>query len=272
MKQNNKTASSGTNTQEKAALEQELNALNFDELCERMDTLLRQTLGEENMLSEAQANEQIDSLLAKTREPSDTPAPLKRKHAAHRSKRIALLAAALVLLAAALTLAVSANLRSIKLDKAQILNEDNRILHIRFEPEEDGELMYMEEYETALQEFGIPDYKIPFYFYEGERWRAEIKYSKKEPDVAWISAAFTQGDKAFEFIVTSFSSDDHSRDMKFPDVEQAETIQAGETPVYLFGYGKGKFLLLYFFNNCEFRVIANDTTLETMREVAQTVT
>lgn len=275
MEQKDKSTSAGMNPQDEAALEKELNAMSFDELTDRMDTLLRETLGEENALSETKAAEQIEALLAKTRDPSGIPAPVRVKHFSRNGKRIALLAAALVLLAAVLTLAVSANRRDIKLDKGQVFFEGNDTIRVRFEPEEGDELLSMEEYETALQEFGIPDYKIPNYFYEGERWKAEITNTNKKDAISQISATFTRGDEEFRFVVASTSENDtfyKNTNMKFPGVEYAETVQAGETPVYLFDYGKGTYMLIYFKYNCEFNITAKNTTLETMRAIAQSVT
>jgi len=272
MEQKDKSTFAGMNPQDEAALEKELNAMSFDELTDRMDTLLRETLGEENALSETKANEQIEALLAKTRDPSGTPAPVRVKHFSRNGKRIALLAAALVLLAAALTLAVSANRRDIKLDKGQVFFEGNDTIRVRFEPEEGDELLMMEEYETALQEFGIPDYKIPNYFYEGERWKAEITNTHKKNGLVQVSATFTRGDEEIRFVVASTKESGAIKNRKFPGVEYAETVQAGETPVYLFDYGKGSFLLIYFKYNCEFNITAKNTTLETMRAIAKSVT
>ena len=138
------------------------------------------------------------------------------------------------------------------------------------------ETLTVEEFETRLTQYEIPSDQIPGYFL-GDGWTVCIKNihdGENHPLLLMIGGYFQKdGEEDFYFNFAKlerFSRADNYN-MKFTDeLQYAETVQAGSTPVYLMEYTGNRFELLWFSEGGEYRIIAQ-STLETMRAVAETV-
>ena len=255
-------------TLDQETLNDELNKMTTDELLKHADCMLQQKLGEENLLSEEEAQAEVDRLLQLTREPTENEIePLNRKP--HRTgRRIIVLIAAILLVVSVFSVAVVASKRDFSILNGVVSFENGKI-HVRFPREDEAVFMTVEELEADLNTHGFEDVKLPEYFYEGEWQVKSIGYYTEEGlNEASISA--NDGYESYSIIINLYSDPDFSRDNTFLGAEGGKTIQKGNVSIYLFEYGNNRCGLVYFIDNKKYE-IKTVSTIEKMIKIAETV-
>ena len=255
-------------TLDEETLNDELNKMSFDELLEHRDYMIQQELGEENQLSEEEAQEQIEELLQMTREPStDEIQPIKI-HTHRTGKRIAVLIAAILIMVSVFTVAAVASKRDFSILNGIVRFEDGKV-YISFLDTDKSMAMNLVELETDLQNHGFSNIRMPNYFYEGAWMTKNVGYLDQDL-VKQVTFNLSNGEETYTFNIATYKNSDYSKDTTFKGVEEGETIQNGEIIVYLFNHGNGLCEILYFVEDTTYRITAN-ITLDKMRVVASTI-
>lgn len=255
-------------TLDEETLNDELNKMSFDELLEHRDYMIQQELGEENQLSEEEAQEQIEELLQMTREPStDEIQPIKI-HTHRTGKRIAVLIAAILILVSVFTVAAVASKRDFSILNGIVRFEDGKVF-VSFHDSKDDSSISMKQFELDLEKQGFENLKLPLYFFD-DNWIVENSRFNNDDNTIEATARVTDGHKTFSFQIISHFNSDYTKEYMFQGVEGGVTIQSGNTPVYLFDHGNNRCELNYFWGDCAVRIKAT-MTVDEMREVAESV-
>ena len=236
-------------TLDEETLNDELNKMTADELLAHGDYMIQQTLKEEVLLSEEEAQAHINELLQLTREPSEDERKPIKVHTHRTAKRILILAAAILILISVFMVAAVASKRDFSILNGVVRFENGKI-HVHFSDADDSTSMTMTELEADLKAHGFDDVKLPGYFY-GSAWQVnDVAY---EADESLLKAKFNIANKNESFSVSMILSikSDFSRDTTLLGAERGETIQNGDTSVYLFDHGNGRCELIYYTNKVE---------------------
>lgn len=254
-------------TLDEETLNDELNKMSFDELLEHRDYMIQQELGEENQLSEEEAQEQIEELLQMTREPSiDEIQPIKI-HTHRTGKRIAVLIAAILIMVSVFTVAAVASKRDFSILNGIVRFEDGKVyVKLLRNPEESA--MTLAELETDLREHGFEDVKLPGYFF-GDGWWAEKPIYTNEK--LWKKAEFNlTKDKTYLVNTVQKTNSNTDLDSVFNGVENGITIQRGNNSIYLFDHGNERSEMVYYYGDYRYEIIAH-VPLDTMKEIADSL-
>ena len=255
-------------TLDEEALNDELNKMSFDELLEHRDYMIQQELGEENQLSEEEAQEQIEELLQMTREPStDEIQPIKI-HTHRTGKRIAVLIAAILIMVSVFTVAAVASKRDFSILNGIVRFEDGKII-IALSDAESIAGMSIEEFESDLAKHGFESVKLPRYFYSGS-WAVKEAVYHDINGVIEATASIADENEEYSISIFSHSSSDSASSFILYGSEGGETINCGDLTVYLFDHGNSRCEIIYNIGRFEYAIRATSTT-EEMREIANTV-
>jgi len=238
-------------TLDKEALNDELNKMTFDELLAHRDYMIREELGEENLISEERRQEQIKKLQQMTREPSAAEVKPIRIHSHRTAKRIVALAAAIVVLISVFMVAAVASKRDFSILNGWVSFEKGKI-HISF-PREETSSMTVEELEADLKAHGFKLVKLPGYFYEGE-WQVKDVTYKDEESLLKANITIENEDELYFLGVILHYKADFPRTITFDGAEGGKTIQNGDSSVYVIDHGDSRFELIYYKDNLEYNI------------------
>lgn len=254
-------------TLDKEALNDELNKMTFDELLAHRDYMIREELGEENLIPEERRQEQIKKLQQMTREPSAAEVKPIRIHSHRTVKRIVALAAAIVVLISVFVVAAVASKRDFSILNGTVRFEDGKV-YVRFSKNDDA-TMTLAELETDLREHGFEDVKIPSYFYEIGCKTKNVVYTEESLSYL-VSFEIEYQKEDYSFSIISHLNPDYSNNKTMYGTENGETIQQGDLYVNLFDHGDGRLEVSYFLNNYEY-TIRSMQSYEKMKAIAQTI-
>ena len=255
-------------TLDEEALNDELNKMSFDELLEHRDYMIQQELGEENQLSEEEAQEQIEELLQMTREPYiDEIQPIKI-HTHRTAKRILILAAAVLILISAFMVAAVASKRDFSILNGIVRFEDGKI-YVHFPDVDNSNSMTMTELVEDLKAHGFGDVNLPRYYNEGN-WQVKNVAYRTDTDLIIANMNLTDDIESHLISIVLYLEPKFPRDSTFYGAEGGETIQKGRVPVYLFDHGDGLCELIYFTENIKYDIKAVSADAK-MRAIAKTV-
>lgn len=255
-------------TLDEETLNDALNEMTADELLAHGDYMIQQTIDEENRLSEEEEQAHINELLQLTREPSEDEIKPIKVHTHRTVKRIIILAAAILVLVSVFMASTIASKHDFSLFNGSVRFEDGKI-YVLFSNGNDSTALTMAEFEADLKEHGFEEIKLPMYFYEDD-WMVTNSTYHQEDDIFQISAEFSKGAENYLIDIAYHKDTEFFQGATFFGVESGETIQKGDTPVYLFDHGKSRIELTYFFYNCEYR-IRSTVPAEKMRMIANTI-
>lgn len=255
-------------TLDEEALNDELNKMSFDELLEHRDYMIQQELGEENQLSEEEAQEQIEELLQMTREPSkDEIQPIKI-HTHRTGKRIAVLIAAILIMVSVFTVAAVASKRDFSILNGIVRFEDGKV-YVKFSRNPEESAMTLAELETDLREHGFEDIKLPGYFYEDGWQTNKIEYTFEQ---LWKRAEFSLTRREEKYLIATVLRADNTvnLDSIFDGVENGITIQKGNSNIYLFDHGNEHSEMVYYSDNYRYEIVAH-VPIEEMKGIANSL-
>jgi len=255
-------------TLDEETLNDELNKMTTDELLAHGDYMIQQTLEEKDLLSEEEAQAHINELLQLTREPSEDERKPIKVHTHRTAKRILILAAAILVLISVFMVAAVASKRDFSILNG-IVKFENGIIHVRFSDADDSVPMTMTELEADLKAHGFDDVKLPKYFYKGE-WQAEDVVYKHEDGMVKASLKLADEYESYSISMFFYLKQDFSKNITLFGAEGGETIQNGDTSVYLFDHGNGRCELIYYTNKVEYG-IRSASTIDKMRAIAGTI-
>ena len=255
-------------TLDEETLNDELNKMSFDELLEHRDYMIQQELGEENQLSEEEAQEQIEELLQMTREPStDEIQPIKI-HTHRTGKRIAVLIAAILILVSVFTVAAVASKRDFSILNGIVRFEDGKI-YVHFSEGDNSNSMTTTELVEDLKAHGFGNVSLPGYFNEGE-WEVKDLAYKTDEFLSKAVLYLNNQTESYLIKISLYMKSDCFKDSTFLGAEGCETIQNGNVSVYLFDHGSDRQQIIYYINNTEYS-IRSESASEQMRAIAKTV-
>ncbi|MBR3552101.1 MAG: hypothetical protein IKN72_01795 [Clostridia bacterium] len=257
-------------TLDEETLNDALNEMTADELLAHGDYMIQQTIDEENRLSEEEEQAHISELLQLTREPSkDEIKPIK-VHTHRTVKRIVILAAAILVLVSVFMASTIASKHDFSLFDGTVRFEDGKI-HVLFSNGNgnDSTALTMAEFEAELKEHGIEEIKLPTYFYEND-WMVTSSIYHQEDDINQVNVELSKNAEKYSMLIICHNESEFYQGATFFGVEGGETIQRGDTSVYLFDHGNALVELTYFSNNCEYR-IQSTVSAEKMRMIANTI-
>ena len=255
-------------TLDEETLNDELNNMTTDELWAHGDYMIQQTLKEEDLLSEEEAQAHINELLQLTREPVEEERKPIKVHTHRTAKRILILAAAILVLISVFMVAFVASKRDFSILNG-IVSFENGKIHVYFSDPDDSAPMTMTELEADLKAHGFDDVKLPRYFYEGE-WQVKNVIFNEEDSLVQANLDVFNEDEWFSIRAVLLMKQDFSKNTVFLGAESGETIQNGEFFVYLYDHGNGRIELNYEIGNIKYAIRAS-STVDKMREIAKTV-
>lgn len=255
-------------TLDEETLNDELNKMSFDELLEHRDYMIQQELGEENQLSEEEAQEQIEELLQMTREPSTDEIQPIQIHTHRTGKRIAVLIAAILIMVSVFTVAAVASKRDFSILNGIVRFEDGKV-YVKFSRNPKESAMTLAELETDLREHGFEDVKFPGYFYGNGWWVEKPIYTVEE---LWEKVEFNLTKKEETYLVNIIQKTNSNTDIEsvFNGVENGDTIQKGNNSIYLFDHGNERSEMVYFYGDYKYEIIAH-IPIKTMKEIADSL-
>ena len=255
-------------TLDEETLNDELNKMTTDELLAHGDYMIQQTHEEKDLLSEEEAQAHINELLQLTREPSEDERKPIKVHTHRTAKRILILAAAILVLISVFMVAAVASKRDFSILNGVVRFEDGKI-HVSFLNADNSSSMTMSELEADLKAHGFDNVKLPGYFYEGEWQIQDVVYKEEEKQ---FKANINLADENESYSISMVLSIKLAfpKDTTLMGAEGGETIQNGDTSVYLFDHGNGRLELLYYTDIIKY-IIRTVSTYETMRLIAETV-
>ena len=254
-------------TLDKEALNDELNKMTFDELLAHRDYMIREELGEENLIPEERRQEQIKKLQQMTREPSAAEVKPIRIHSHRTAKRIVALAADIVVMISVFMVAAVASKRDFSILNGTVRFEDGKV-YVRFSKNDDA-TMTLAELETDLREHGFEDVKIPGLFYEDKCIATSVKYNINSK-LQQVNFSLAVSNKEYRFDICSIELGENYHTYTYQGTEGALTLQTSSCTAYIIDHGKDRFEIKYIFNNNEYTVIAQDT-LESIKAIAITI-
>lgn len=256
-------------TLDKEALNDELNKMTFDELLAHRDYMIREELGEENLIPEERRQEQIKKLQQMTREPSAAEVKPIRIHSYRTAKRIVALAAAIVVMISVFMVAAVASKRDFSILNGIVRFEDGKV-YVKFSRNDDA-AMTLAELETDLREHGFEDVKIPGFFYENMCMVKELEY---RDDSLFGEVAFDLTNNSTDYSIYFYKTNGNKlkRTFVFDGAENAEAITKNDVNIYIFDHGKGKSEIKYFYADDKYscEIIAN-VPFDKMIKIASTI-
>lgn len=250
------------------SLNDELNNMTFDELLAHRDSLIKEKFGKEELLSEEKRQAQIDKLLQKTRDPSESETKPIHIHAHRAVKRIAIIAAIIIVLASLFTVVSVASKRDFSILNGLVRFENGRV-YVLFSNGSDSLSKTMTEFEASLKEHGFENVTLPKYFYEGDWIATDVSYSQ-EIHAQEANVTIKKEEESYSVFIIYHYEEKNNQEISFLGVENGETIQYGDIPVYLFSHGKARIEFTYFINNYEYR-IQSSASEKKMRMIAKTI-
>ena len=255
-------------TLDKEALNDELNKMTFDELLAHRDYMIREELGEENLIPEERRQEQIKKLQQMTREPSAAEVKPIRIHSHRTAKRIVALAAAIVVMISVFMIAAVASKRDFSILNGIVRFEDGKV-YIHFSDAGNFNSMTMTELEADLKAHGFENVKLPQYYYDGE-WLTESVVYKADQDLLQANINVANKYEVHTVSIVFIFDLDFPKNTTLYGAEGGETIQNGDISVYLFDHGDGRCELNYYIKNVKYHIGAV-STVENMRGIANTI-
>lgn len=255
-------------TLDKEALNDELNKMTFDELLAHRDYMIREELGEENLIPQERRQEQIKKLQQMTREPSAAEVKPIRIHSHRTAKRIVALAAAIVVMISVFMVAAVASKRDFSILNGIVRFEDGRV-YVHFSGTEPIKLSSIATLEADLIAHGFVDVMLPRYFLSNKWQIQDMVYTEGEKQ---SKATFNLVDmyESYSISMVLYLDQAFSRDTTLMGAEGGETIQNNNTLVYLFDHGNDRCELIYYTNNVKY-IIRAVTNIERMRTIATTI-
>ena len=255
-------------TLDKEALNDELNKMTFDELLAHRDYMIREELGEENLIPQERRQEQIKKLQQMTREPSAAEVKPIRIHSHRTAKRIVALAAAIVVMISVFMVAAVASKRDFSILNGIVRFEDGKV-YVKFSRNPEESAMTLAEIKTDLREHGFEDIKLPGYFYEDGWQTSKIEYTFEQ---LWERAEFSLTRKEEKYLIATVlrANNTVNLDSIFDGVENGLTIQKGNSNIYLFDHGKGHSEMVYYSNNYRYEIVAH-VPIEEMKGIANSL-
>ena len=255
-------------TLDKEALNDELNKMTFDELLAHRDYMIREELGEENLIPKERRQEQIKKLQQMTREPSVAEVKPIRIHSHRTAKRIVALAAAIVVLISVFMVAAVASKRDFSILNGIVRFEDGKVF-VQFDKTTESNTMTLLELKADLSEHGFGDVILPTYFEEGDWFVGELNYSG-DVSLKQVHLFFVSRSERISVSISQHQKEDYTKKGTLEGVEGGESIQGGDHPVHLLDHGNGCYEIMYFINGFSYRITANIAEKE-MRVIAETV-
>lgn len=254
-------------TLDEETLNDELNKMSFDELLEHRDYMIQQELGEENQLSEEEAQEQIEELLQMTREPStDEIQPIKI-HTHRTGKRIAVLIAAILIMVSIFTVAAVASKRDFSILNGIVRFEDGKI-SVKLSRNTSQPVITIEDLEADLQAHGFKEVKLPAYFYNPD-WKC-IKLKFFDSSLSQATFVLKGMSDSYSFVLYK-DEDSFQKSFDFEGVENGETIFLDSVKaIYSFDHGNNRIEIKGMFNSftCD---IVSDSSNEKTDELVNTL-
>ena len=249
-------------TLDEETLNDELNKMSFDELLEHRDYMIQQELGEENQLSEEEAQEQIEELLQMTREPStDEIQPIKI-HTHRTGKRIAALIAAILIMVSVFTVAAVASKRDFSILNGIVRFEDGKV-YVKFSRNAEEPTMTLAELETDLREHGFEDIKLPGYFYDS-MWKCTSIKNVDENYTKQIGFVLQNDTEKYLIDIYQSSDDIIQKNATFEGAENGQPVCFdGGVIALLVDHGKGVFELKYYYGDCFYDIISFESNRST---------
>lgn len=255
-------------TLDEETLNDALNNMTADELLAHGDYMIQQKLEDMDQLSEEEEQAQIEKLLQLTREPVKEERKPIRVHTHRTAKRILILAAAILVLVSVFMVAAVASKRDFSILNG-IVSFENGKIHVHFSDADDSASMTMEELEADLKAHGFDDVKLPRYFYKGE-WQAEDVAYRTEDSMIKADINIAEKYEIYLISMVFHLKPDFSKNTTLFGAEGGETIQNGDTSIYLFDHGEGRCELIYYTDKVEYGIRAV-STIDKMRAIAGTI-
>lgn len=255
-------------TLDKEALNDELNKMTFDELLAHRDYMIREELGEENLIPEERRQEQIKKLQQMTREPSAVEVKSIRIHSHRNVKRIVALVAAIVVLISVFMVAAVASKRDFSILNGIVRFEDGKV-YIHLSRTEPTVSAYLTDLETDLKAHGFVNVHFPKCFYAG-MWEIKDIVYRADESLNKASLIIESADESYSISIIQHFEPGFSKDSILFGAEGGETILSGSIPVYVFDHGDGRSELIYYTDNLEYS-ISSVSSFEKMKTIAVTV-
>lgn len=246
-------------TLDEETLNDELNNMTTDELWAHGDYMIQQTLKEEDLLSEEEAQAHINELLQLTREPVEEERKPIKVHTHRTAKRILILAAAILVLVSVFMVATVASKRDFSILNGIVRFEDGKVL-VKFSRDSTNVEMTIADLETELQEHGFEDVKLPSYFYQVE-WKC-TKTNYYDSYIKQVN--FVLQNSTDSYAISLFVDDQIRNNLNFSGVENGEIIYNDiEKAIYLFDHGENRKEIKGVLNRYTFEFISNESNQNT---------